>query len=144
VVLKHAKVRVGPRHAPIWFSLEDVPGAQAVRVVYGGTYAEDTGQAAAAGLMKAILSAVDALKASPSGAYTKSLEPQLIGPGISKATARRALEVIRGKKPWPAGSLAGKTQPIVTEDRHGRAVFLVLDVAQAEQIGLGDQESGDE
>lgn len=142
VVLRHAKVRIGPRHDPVWFSLEDVE-KHAVRIVYGGTYADDTGQGAAAGLARGIAAAIEVLKASGDGILVGELQKQLIGPGVSKATARRAVAVVRGKKPWPHGRLNGRKQAIALEDRRGRQVFLALDVAQAEHYAVSDEDPDD-
>ena len=129
VVLRHAKQRVGRRHEPVWFTLEEVDPGSAVRLVLGGTYSEETGQGAAVGLRQAVLQAVAELKANAGGLYLDSAI-RTASVGLSKATARRALDTIRGKVPWPYGPHQGK-QAVVTEDRHGKRVFLTLDAAQA-------------
>ena len=54
---------------------------------------------------------------------------QLVAAKIAEATARRALDVIRGKTPWPHGKLKGQKHPIVTEDKHGRRVFIALELS---------------
>jgi hypothetical protein len=130
VVVKHGKHRVGPKHAPMWFTLEDVIPGKAARLVYGGAYDDESGQGEAAGLMSAVLVLVDALKASSSGLYVKGLLDQVIAGGTSKASARRALDILRGKKPWPGGALRGQKRSVVEEDKHGRSVFLTFLAAQ--------------
>jgi hypothetical protein len=126
VVIRHAKCRIGPRHRPLWFALEDTTPGQAVQLVYGGTYDEDSGQGASAGLARAVSAAVDRLKATPSGIYRAALEQDLVAAGVSKATFRRALDVLRAKTPWPYGSQRGRKHAVVDEDRQGKRVFLTF------------------
>jgi len=140
VVVRHSKSRNFPKHQPIWFTLEDVIPGKAARLVYGGAYNDESGQGEAAGLLRVVMAGVEALKGSRGGLYVKGLLAQLVDGGTSKATARRALDVIRGKKPWPGGSLRGKTHAVATEDRHGRSVFLTFDAAQWPDDGGGDDE----
>lgn len=123
VVLKHSKCRIGPRHASLWFLLEDVEPGKSVRLVLGGTFDEDTGQGAVE-LCRAIRSAMDVLKAAPTGTALKPVLEQLGVAGTSKATARRALDVLRGKAAWPYGPHAGQGQSVVTESKSGRTVVL--------------------
>jgi hypothetical protein len=131
VVLRHAKTRVGRRHPPVWFQLEDVVPGKAARVVFGGAYDDTSGQGEAAGLSKAVQATITTLKASPGGIYLTTLMSALTkGEGrCSEATARRAVAVVRGKQPWPAGPFKGKHHAVVTEDRHGRQRFLTFDPA---------------
>jgi hypothetical protein len=126
VVVRHTKSRNFPRHTPMWFTLEDLIPGQSARLVYGGIYHDETGQGEAAGLLRTVMASIEALKASPGGIYVKGLLDQLVTGGTSKASARRALDVLRGKKPWPGGPLRGKTKPVVAEDRHGKSVFLTF------------------
>jgi hypothetical protein len=128
VVVRHAKQRIGPRHAPLWFELQEPEPGRAVRLVYGGRFSQEA-QGIQAGVQKAVAAVVAVLKASPAGVYATELGAQVLADGGSKATYRRALDVLRGKKPWPHGPLRGKTQAVVTEDKHGKRVFLALDVA---------------
>jgi hypothetical protein len=118
--------------------LNVIPG-KAVRLVYGGAYNEESGQGEAAGLLRNVMAAVESLKASR-GLYVKGLLAQLVDGGTSKASARRALDVIRGKKPWPGGLLRGKTHAVVTEDRVGKSVFLEFDTAQWPNDEGGDDD----
>jgi hypothetical protein len=39
--LKHAKQRIGPRHPPLWFELQEPEPGRAVRLVYGGHFSEE-------------------------------------------------------------------------------------------------------
>jgi hypothetical protein len=141
VVLRHSKVRVGARHAPVWFQLEDVVPGKAARVVFGGAYDDTSGQGAAAGLYKAVQTATSAVKSATGGIYLTTLISVLTDSGCSKATARRAVGVLRGKQPWPAGTFKGKRQAVVTEDQHGRQVFLTFESALNP---LGEPESDDD
>jgi len=139
VVLRHAKQRVGRRPTPIWFSVEDVEPERSARLVYGGTYAEETGQAGAAGLARAVAAVVDALKAAPTRLSLSDLQKQLAAAKFSTATLRRAVDVVRGKLPWPSGPLRGRKEPIVTEEREGKRLFLLL----IPTARLADQEPED-
>jgi hypothetical protein len=126
VILKHAKQRGGLRHPPIWFTLEDVEPGKSVCLRLGGVYSED-GQGIQAGIQKAVTAIVAFLKTA--SAYQKTLGETVLAGGLSIATYRRALAIVKGKKPWPYGPLRGKKQPVVTEDQHGRQVFLTFDAA---------------
>ena len=127
VVLKHSKQRIGPRHAPIWFELQEPEPGRAVRLVYGGRFSE-AAQGIQAGVQKAVATAAGILKAAPAGLFQRDLGEQVLAAGISKATYRRALDVLRGRKPWPYGPLRDKTQAVVTEVRHGKHVHLTVDL----------------
>jgi hypothetical protein len=81
------------------------------------------------------------LKTAPGGIYLTALITTLTESGCSKATARRAVDVLRGKHPWPAGSSKGKRHAVVTEDQHGRQRFLTFDAALNP---LAEPESDDE
>jgi hypothetical protein len=125
VVLRHAKVRIGRRHAPLWFTLDEST-AGAVALTLGGSYDEAAAQATGA-LAKAIASALEVLRTSP-GLFAGDLVKQLASSGIAQATARRAVGVLRGsaKHPWPHGPLAGKVFAVVDEAPEGRRTRLVL------------------
>lgn len=121
VVLRPAKVRSGFRHPPIWFRVEttekDADGQDtAVQVRYGGEFTEETGQASekAAALVKAIPVAIQVLKTTPGSRVTKLLE-SVVAAGVTEATARRAIAVIRGQQPWPSGPYRDKKQAVVDE-----------------------------
>lgn len=134
VVLRPAKVRIGLRPAPIWFTVEDTetdPAGQpiATRLILGGTFSDATGQGEAAALGKAVSVAIEALKGSPGGALLSELSDTITGGGVPKMTARRALDVLRGRYPWPSGLHAGQRQSIVLEQKQGRSKALVFDPA---------------
>jgi hypothetical protein len=133
VVLRPAKVRAGFRHPPIWFRIEttevdDDGQALAVQVRYGGEFTEETGQAAdaAAALGKAVPVAIQVLKTTP-GSRISKLTEAMVAAGITEATARRAIAVLRGQKAWPSGPWQGKKQAVVDETPGGRkSVFLTF------------------
>lgn len=119
VVLRHAKCRIGRRHGPLWFSLVEDIGAKALRFVYGGEYAEATGQATTA-ITRAIDTIVTTLKeAYPASRYLSQL-------GKDSQTRRRAVDVVCGQAPWPHGPLQGRKQAVVTEDTVGNKRFLTF------------------
>lgn len=128
VVLRHAKQRVGPRHRPIWFRLEDVEPGQAVRLVFGGGYSEE-GQGIQAGVRKALASAVEVLKGAPTGLPLRDLRQHLATGGTTTASFRRTLDFLRGRKPWPFGPHRGKRVAVVTEEKVGKAIVVTFDVA---------------
>jgi NAD(P)-dependent dehydrogenase (short-subunit alcohol dehydrogenase family) len=126
VILSHFKApRSGVRHAPIWFQLQDVETG-GVRLVYGGRYSPETGEAKQAALKQAIEAAVELLKGMPGGLEFKALKEQLAQGGMGGGTAQRACNVLRGIDPWPHGDLKGSRQPIVTEFKRGRLLVLRL------------------
>lgn len=47
-------------------------------------------------------------------------------PVIASMASSTVLDVLRGRTPWPHGKLKGQKPTIVTEDKHGRRVFIVL------------------
>lgn len=132
VVLRHAKVRIGQRHAPLWFTLDEPPTGGAT-LTLGGAYDEVSAQATGA-LAKAIGAALEILRTTP-GLFVGDLITQLGGRGTAKATARRAVGVLRGarKHAWPHGRLAGQVFGVVDEATEGRRVRLVLDSTRLEQ-----------
>lgn len=141
VILRHAKVRIGQRHTPVWFTLDE-PTPGAARLTLGGTYDEVSAQASGA-LAKAIGGALEILRATP-GLFVGDLLTQLAGRGTTKATARRAVGVLRGlrKHTWPYGRLGGQVFGVVDEATEGRRVRLVLDPTRVEQA-LPTSEDGD-
>jgi AAA domain len=126
VVLRHSKIRIGRRHAPLWFTLDETE-AGGIRLTLGGSYDEATAQASGGALAKAITAALDILRASQ-GVLMDALIKQLITAGLAKATARRALETLRGrpKSPWPVGPIAGRVFAVVDEVKEGRSLRLTL------------------
>jgi putative DNA primase/helicase len=133
VVLRHAKVRVGSRHAPLWFTLDEADNGRGVRLTLGGTYDDASAQASGA-LAKAIMAALDVLRVAP-GIFAADLVKRLEGAGMAVATGRRAVGVLRGqaKHPWPCGPLAGKVFAVVDESREGKRPRLVLDPSRLDQ-----------
>jgi hypothetical protein len=143
VIIRPAKVRAGFRHPPIWFRIEttevDEDGqATAVQFRYGGEFTEETGQAAeaAAALAKAIPIAIQVLKQTPGSRIAKLLEA-MTAAGITEATARRALAVLRGQKPWPSGPYKDKKQAVVDEAPGPRKmVFLTFNASMESAVTL--------
>lgn len=132
VVLRHAKVRIGRRHAPLWFTLDETT-PKAVMLTLGGSYDESAAQATGA-LAKAIAAALEILRKGL-GLFASDIVKQLVSAGVAQATARRAVGVLRGsaKHPWPHGPLAGKVFAVVDETPEGRRKRLLLDPTLLDQ-----------
>jgi hypothetical protein len=131
VILRHAKTRVGARHAPVWFQLEDTVPGHAARIVYGGAYDDTSGQAEAAGLYRAVEATVTVLRGAPDGIPLSDLRVALTATGTSKTTARRAIDVVRSKRPWPGGPAKGSKRAVVTEEQRGKRKVLTFDPTTA-------------
>jgi hypothetical protein len=153
VVLRPAKARGGYRHPPIWFHIKNTeldttetpPIATAVKLEYGGTFTEETGQAsaAAAALGKALEAGIQVLKQTP-GSRIQVLVDALVGLKISEATARRAIAVLRGHKEWPAGPYVGKKQSVVDEAPGPRKmVFLTFNPSMDAALAVSASEDDD-
>lgn len=151
VILRPAKVRTGFRHKPIWFRIDTTDSDEdgqptAVQVRYGGEFAEETGKAeeAAAALATALPAAIAILKQTP-GSRTSKLVDALEAAGISEGTARRAVDVLRGKKPWPNGPYTGKKQAVVDEAPGPRkAVFLTFNPSMESAVTVAPPTDEDE
>ena len=130
VILRHAKLRIGRRAAPLWFTLDEDVATGGVALTLGGAYDETTAQASGV-LAKAVAGALAALRAAPAGLTVSDLAKQVSTgpPGTTRRTARRAVDVLRGKPgtAWPAGPHAGQPFAVVDEAKVGRSVRLLLD-----------------
>ena len=92
--------------------------------------------------------ALATLRAAPTGVRITDLVKQVRGvpPGTTERTARRALDVLRGKPkaPWPAGPRAGQVCAVVDEVTRGRSTYLLLDpvrVATTASSPAGDDDA---
>jgi hypothetical protein len=148
IVLRPAKVRVGRRPAALWFSIEDTETddrgeALGVQLRYGGTV-DEVQQAEADLLGKAVEAALDLVKGRTRYGVGE-LAQALRDLKIAKATAARAISVLRGKVPWPLGQHAGKQVAIVRVDRDGKRIFLTLENdSQGELVKESDEHYQDD
>jgi hypothetical protein len=132
VMVKHAKCRVGRRHEPIWFKVQETVPERAVELVYGGVFGETANGDGGGVLGSAVSAAVKIVKEAAAPIMLAELEAQLTGLKYTAATARRAGAVVRGKEPWPSGPWRGQKRAIVTAQAVGRNV-LMSTVGEAEE-----------
>ena len=142
IVLRHAKARIGLRAGHIWLRLADVDDGRAIRLTFGGRVDDTSGTAEHSELARAVRAGVETLRDAPTGIRLKDLLGAVVtASSTSKATARRAIDVLRGRKPWPAGQWKGQGRAVVGEDRAaGVGVLLTFRPTEYAAAGLGSDD----